>query len=82
MSSGSAPIFRTSFGFASVSVYANQNDGKWFLSYNLQTRYKAGDQWKYTNNINHRDAPSAAFALQQAILKGAHWLDAKRSESQ
>lgn len=76
------PIFRTSFGFASCSVYANQNDGRWFLSYNLQTRYKKDDEWKYTSNLNHRDAPAALMTLQQAILKGAHWLESKRDENQ
>ena len=73
------PIFRTSFGFASCSVYANQNDGRWFLSYNLQTRYKQGETWKYTNNLNHRDMPAALMALQQAGLKGASWLEAKNA---
>lgn len=76
------PIFRTSFGFASVSVYANQNDGKWFLSYNLQTRYKKDDEWKYTSNLNHRDMPQAVMALQQAGMKGAMWLEQRRKESQ
>ena len=64
---GNRPAYAKRIGNVRVTVWENQNEGTTFFNTSVVRRYKDGDEWKETNNLNGlSDITAALFALESA----------------
>ena len=61
---GNRPAYAKRIGNVRVTVWENENEGQTYFNSSLVRRYKDGDEWKESSNLNGlSDITAAVFAL-------------------
>ena len=75
---GNRPAYSKRIGNVRVTVWENDNEGQTYFNSSLVRRYRDGEDWKETNNLNGlADVTAALFALNAA----AAFISSREDES-